>query len=113
MPGVQTLVDKASLRPYFDLVLSSAACGVRKPSPRIFRIALEHWGVGPSHAVMVGDTLGADILGAHNAGIFSIWVTRRADTPANRVPAETVTPDAVIDNLAQLPALLEKLTAPP
>lgn len=103
---VQTLVDNAHIRPYFDLVLSSAACGIRKPNPLIFEIALERLGLQPGQAAMVGDTLGADILGARNAGLYSIWVTRRADTPDNRDHDDTIVPDAQIASLAELPALL-------
>ncbi len=33
---VQTLVDKAALRSYFDIIVTSAALGIRKPNPRIF-----------------------------------------------------------------------------
>ncbi|MCL4257935.1 MAG: HAD family hydrolase [Anaerolineales bacterium] len=109
---VQTLVDKAALRPYFELVLSSAACGVRKPNPRIFSIALEQLAVQASEAAMVGDTLGADILGANNAGIFSIWLTRRADTPANREHAQTITPNAQIPSLVELPSLIKEIAQP-
>ncbi|MEX2143671.1 MAG: HAD family hydrolase [Anaerolineales bacterium] len=103
---VQRLVDNAGIRGYFDLVLSSAACGTRKPNPRIFQIALQHWELTPGEAVMVGDTLGADILGARNAGIYSIWITRRADRPANRDHAGTIQPDTQIQTLAEL---LDKL----
>ena len=104
---VQTLVNNSGLRPYLDFALSSAACGVRKPNPRIFEIALEHWGLRREDVVMVGDTLGADILGAQNAGLASIWLTRRADTPANRDHLDTIKPNARIATLAELPKLLE------
>jgi putative hydrolase of the HAD superfamily len=106
---VQTLVDQGGIRPYIEIALSSAACGVRKPNPRIFQIALEQCGLQAGETVMVGDTLGADILGARNAGLFSIWITRRADTPANRDHADTIRPDASIARLAELPALLAAL----
>jgi HAD superfamily hydrolase (TIGR01662 family) len=107
---VQTLVDKARIRPYFDLILTSAAQSIRKPDPRIFEPLIETWGLAPGQIVMVGDTLGADILGAQNAGLFSIWITRRADTLANQVHQGTIRPDAVIDRLADLPALLDRLS---
>ena len=106
---VQTLVDNKNIRKYFDLVLTSAACGIRKPNARIFEFALERLNIAPKQAVMVGDKLGADILGAHNAGIFSIWVTRRANIPANRDHADTIHPDATISSLGELPALLEQI----
>lgn len=104
---VQTLVDKARLRPFLDFILTSAAVGVRKPNPRIFELALEKWGFPPERVAMVGDTLGADILGARNAGLFGIWITRRADVPANRAHAGTIQPDASIASLSELPGLLE------
>ncbi|UCH61104.1 MAG: HAD family hydrolase [Anaerolineales bacterium] len=106
---VQTLVDRAGLRAYFDVILTSAAQGIRKPNPQIFYRALKHWEVAPRQAAMVGDTLGADILGAENAGIYSIWITRRADTPGNRAHMDTIRPQAVIDSLSELPDLLNRL----
>jgi HAD superfamily hydrolase (TIGR01662 family) len=107
--NTQVLVDKLGARHYLEFVLSSAAQGVRKPNPQIFLTALERLGTIPERAAMVGDTLGADILGAHNAGIFAIWVTRRADTAANRAHADTIRPDAQLDNLSELPGLLQRL----
>lgn len=107
---VQLLVDKARLRPYFEVILSSAACGIRKPNPRIFHQALEVLQVAPHAAAMVGDTLGADILGAHNAGLKSIWLTRRAATPGNRDHEDTIQPDARCATLADLPAALASLS---
>jgi 2-haloalkanoic acid dehalogenase type II len=107
---VQALVDNAGLRDYFEVILTSAAQGIRKPNPQIFWTALDSLDVLPAQAAMVGDTLGADILGAQNAGIFSIWVTRRAATPANLAHADTIIPDARIDSLSSLPDLLNRLS---
>ncbi len=108
---VQYLVDKAQLRPYLDIILSSAVHGTRKPSPRIFQAALDKLGIQPSRAVMVGDKLEADILGAHNTGMFGVWITRRADMDANHNYAKTIQPDAVIGSLSELPYLLDKLSS--
>jgi putative hydrolase of the HAD superfamily len=109
---VQQLVDKARVRPYFDEILSSAALGIRKPNPRIFDTMLTKLKVERTRAAMVGDTLGADILGAQNAGLFSIFLTRRAATPANRAHLDTIQPDAIIDSLSDLPDLLISLSKP-
>ncbi len=103
---VQALIDKAGVRGFFDIILTSAAVGVRKPNPRIYQLALRHFGIGPDQAVMVGDTLGADILGARNTGIASVWITRRAETPANHDHLDTSVPDAEIAALSELPGLL-------
>jgi putative hydrolase of the HAD superfamily len=105
--NVQRLVDKAGLRTCFDVILTSAALGIRKPHPRIFHTALETWQAIPGQAVMVGDTLPADIQGAKNLGIFSVWVTRRVDLPDK--PAPDLWPDASIENVGELPSLLSSL----
>ena len=105
---VQALVDKAGVRPYFDMIVTSAAEGIRKPNPEIFRKLLRFWEMAPDRVVMVGDSLGADILGANNAGIYSIWITRRADTPANRAHRDTIQADATVDSLREIPDLIAK-----
>lgn len=106
---VQSLVDKSRLRPFFDRVLTSAEAGIRKPHPHIFRKMLAVWDFPPERVAMIGDTLGADILGAQNIGMFAIWITRRADTAANRAHADTISPDASIGTLSELPSLLTDL----
>ena len=75
---VQQLVRKFNIDTYFDIVLTSAACGYRKPHLRIFELALEYFNVRAEEVAMVGDTLNADILGANQMGMYSIWITRRA-----------------------------------
>jgi len=108
---IQLLVDKLNIRAFFEVIVSSAAFGMRKPSPKIFSFVLEQMHLPADKVAMVGDTLGADILGAQNSGIFSIWIKRRAAKPGNQLSAATIFPDAQIDNLSELPGLLEKLAA--
>ncbi len=104
--NVQRLIDNAGLRHWFDPILVSAAVGLRKPNPRIFEMALEAWEMQPAEAVMVGDTLGADVLGAQLTGLRSVWLASRAAAPANEAHRHTVQADAVIHDLAELPAAL-------
>lgn len=81
---------------YFDLhkIAVSGDLGVRKPNPAIFLHALNELNVAPENAVMVGDSLNADILGAQRLGIFAVWkpkpkVRKRINThlPTTRIPA--------------------------
>ncbi|TMD66961.1 MAG: HAD family hydrolase [Chloroflexi bacterium] len=51
----------------------SADLGIRKPNPAIFLHALNALNIPPEEAVMVGDSLKADILGGKMLGIFTIW----------------------------------------
>jgi HAD superfamily hydrolase (TIGR01549 family) len=105
--NVQELVDKGNLRSYFEFIISSAACGIRKPDARIFQLALDHFEVPPEKAAMAGDMLEADILGANQLGIYSIWVTRRAMTPPDGELA--IQPQAIVTSLSDIPELLKEI----
>ncbi len=63
------------LHKYFDLrtIAVSADLKVRKPNPAIFFHALNALNVAPEDAVMVGDSLRADIVGAQRLGICAAW----------------------------------------
>lgn len=104
---VQQLARGFKIRQYFDFILTSAACSYRKPHPRIFELALANWYLLPSEAVMVGDNLTADIQGAKNAGLYGVWISRRADPQMEK--QEAVSPDASMTSLTELPAILDKL----
>jgi HAD superfamily hydrolase (TIGR01662 family) len=105
--NVQALIDKADLRTCFHFILSSAACGIRKPDRYIFQLALDHFNVEPENAAMIGDTLEADIYGANLMGIYSIWINRRVQLFTEG--ELSFQPQAVISSLEQLPALLGEL----
>jgi HAD superfamily hydrolase (TIGR01662 family) len=98
-----TLIDKGHLRSYFEFIISSAAFGKRKPHPGIFQAALDHFQFSAEQTVMVGDLLDADILGAHQIGMNTIWITRRL---GKRVEPGLVKPDATVSSLSEIPALL-------
>jgi HAD superfamily hydrolase (TIGR01662 family) len=103
---IQILIDKAGLRSYLDFIISSAACGLRKPHPRIFELALEALDARPEETVMVGDFLEADILGANRLGMGSVWITRRVDTAAAQGAREQIQPARTISTLSELPGVL-------
>jgi len=104
---VQQLARRFDISQYFDFILTSAACSYRKPHPKIFELALANWHFLPSEAVMVGDNLDADVRGAKNAGLYAIWLSRRAG-PRNSDPLP-VQPDASLSSLHELPAFLDRL----
>ncbi len=102
--NVQQLVDRWGLRSYFEFIVTSAACGVRKPRPEIFQQALDHFKISPDKAAMIGDTLGADIEGANQMGMYSVWIKRRAE----RTDPDTI-PQATVEYLKDIPNLLSQL----
>lgn len=103
--NVNRLIDMFELRPYFEVILISAVERIRKPDTRIYTRALTRLEVPSANAVMVGDTLTADILGAQNAGLRAVWLTRLADRPENHRNKD-IKPDVVIESLTDLPAAL-------
>ncbi len=104
--NVHRLIDAYDLRRYFDPIVISAAVGQRKPNPAVFELVRAAWGVPASACVMIGDTLGADILGAQLAGMRNVWVTHHAAHPANVAHRGNIIPEAELPGLADLPALL-------
>ena len=54
---------------YFDAVILSPVCGLRKPDPRMYRLGCDALGLGPEECVSVADNLDRDITGAKDAGI--------------------------------------------
>ena len=104
---VQDLIESFGIQKYFDFVLTSAACFYRKPHPRAFEIALAQWNAPPNEAAMIGDSLEADILGAKNLNITSIWITRRAKFEDEEM--RRIQPDFSLRKLSELPATLDRL----
>ncbi|WP_391117359.1 HAD family hydrolase [Psychrobacillus sp. L3] len=90
------------LTPYFDQIIISGAFGKGKPDPSIFEHALEIAGVNKDDALMVGDNLMTDILGASKVGIKSVWINREKK-PASKEVKATYT----IANLHELFTILE------
>jgi HAD superfamily hydrolase (TIGR01549 family) len=101
--NARRLLEKGHLNPFFELILTSAAFGRRKPDPSIFRAALTRFGVRPQQAVMVGDNYDADIVGGQAIGMKTIWITRRLP-PTPVAPA--IQPEAKVGTLTEIPALI-------
>lgn len=108
-PDLNRLIDNHNLRQYFEVVVISAEEGIRKPDPRIFTKTLKKLGAKPECAIMVGDTLPADVLGAQNSGIKSVWITRRANRPENNDVLESIQPDYAIPDLTSLVSLINQI----
>ena len=95
---------------YFDPLVSSAGFGRPKPHPDIFTHVLEAWGIPAAEAVMIGDTLGADILGAERVGMRSILVDIEPN-PDNPKFAERVRPTARVTSLREIPEIVRAWSA--
>ena len=88
-----------------DHVVSSHSIGWQKPHEVIFKRALELAAVGPADALMVGDRMLQDVWGAKRLGMRAVWRRPLAGAPQEKVEVE---PDAAVDDLTELPPLLER-----
>lgn len=69
-------LDALNARDLVDGWVISEQVGVRKPDRRIFELAAESVGQPLDGSWMIGDHPTADIGGAANAGLNSVWVNR-------------------------------------
>jgi len=79
-------LQSSNLLPFFEHVITSEKVGVKKPDPRIFRYAMEMSGAEPFESVMVGDSFEADILGARNVGMQTIFCEFNGEVATEPVP---------------------------
>jgi HAD superfamily hydrolase (TIGR01662 family) len=92
-----------ALEGIFSAAVSSYDHGYMKPHRSIFEAALRQVAAAPHEAVMVGDSLPADIEGARGLGMRAILVSRSAGIGLPQACPDDV---PVIRSLRELPALL-------
>ncbi|CAM1341983.1 YjjG family noncanonical pyrimidine nucleotidase [Tenacibaculum amylolyticum] len=70
---VQNLkLQKSKIAAYFDVIVTSESVGVKKPNPKVFAFALKEANITAENAIMIGDSLEADIEGAIAVGMEAI-----------------------------------------
>lgn len=71
---IDALLTRIGVRDAFETVLDSTVVGFAKPDPRIFQLALDRLGVPKDKAIMVGDSVTADVQGAWGAGVAAALI---------------------------------------
>lgn len=66
-------LENSGLAPYFRDVFISEKIGFPKPLPEAFNYILNNLGIDKSDALMIGDDMEVDIIGARNAGIDQVF----------------------------------------
>lgn len=95
----QAKIDRWNLAQYFDIILIEGALGYGKPDGRVFERALFHFEIAPHQATMIGDNLEADIYGASQLGINTVW----NDWAKKGLPTNApVQPDRTIHHISEL-----------
>ena len=65
----------------FEFIITSSNYMFRKPSKRIFDLALEKAELAPEEVWYIGDQYECDIKGALSAGLFPVWYIGEIDLP--------------------------------
>jgi len=65
----------------FDATVFSCSVGLRKPDPRIYRLACEELEVEPGEAMFVGDGANDELAGAQRVGMQAVLVHRSGEEP--------------------------------
>jgi len=74
-------LSSSNLRDYFIDVITSEASNSLKPNIEIFDYALDKTKAKKEESIMIGDNLDADIQGATNAGLDTVFVNHLKVTP--------------------------------
>ena len=106
---VRAAMERDRLVPFFEVWGVSDDLGLHKPDPALFRRTLELAGVDGERTVMVGDRLDYDMRPARAAGMHTVWLLR-GEAPDDPTPAQLAEPDVVIEELQQLPDVLDELS---
>ena len=78
---------------------------IGKPSPRMFKLALQRAEEKPNRAVMVGDQLETDLLGAHRARVHTVLVLTGVET-RQTIRGSKLRPEMIVENVDRLLDLL-------
>jgi len=105
--AMNPVLARLGLADFFDTTVADMDVGFSKPTPRIFRLALDRLQLLPEQAVMVGDNPKTDIQGAHELGVSTVRLMRGP----NRTQPDSVKTDFKIRNFSTLPSVVDRLAA--
>src|SRR5262249_56077231 len=80
--NAERVLAEAGMRHLLGVVVDSAVCGLSKPDPAIFALALARLGLAPRQALFVGDSLQQDVVPARAAGLPTAPLVRPPPPPA-------------------------------
>lgn len=90
------------LEQYFDTVLLSAVCGIRKPDPEIYRMAAREVGVPVERCAYIGDNVNRDVTGSRAANFGLNIIFCSPEKRADNVCDDTNRPDGFIEEFKLL-----------
>lgn len=101
-------VEAVNLAAYVDHIIIGGQEPEQKPARSIFDKALKLANCEAHEAIHVGDSLAADIAGAHNSGITSVWIQHQQPLDAEL----GIDPTHTVLHPSEIPALIRELHQP-
>jgi len=98
-------VRAVNLAAHVDHIIIGGQEPEQKPAPSIFYKALRLANCEAHEAIHVGDSLAADIAGAHNSGITSVWIQHQQPLDAEL----GINPHHTVLHPSEIPELIRKL----
>lgn len=87
---------------YFDSVVLSSVCRIRKPDPRMYRMGCEELGLRPEECASVADNLDRDITGAKAAGIGANILFISPEKLARKTVTDANRPDYIVHSFPDI-----------
>jgi putative hydrolase of the HAD superfamily len=78
-------MENSGLFPFFESITASEEVGLKKPHPVVFKTALKKAQTLPNKSIMIGDSLEADIIGAQNVGMKTIYFNYKNKPVSNNL----------------------------
>lgn len=70
-------LNNSGIKNYFKTVTTSEEVGLKKPHPSVFQTAMTKAAALPQKSIMIGDSFEADIVGAQNSGMHTLFFNNR------------------------------------
>ena len=84
------------LEQYFDALVLSSVCHIRKPDPAMYRMGCEQLGLKPEECASVADNLSRDFTGAKAAGIGANILFISPEKLARKTITDANRPDYIV-----------------
>jgi putative hydrolase of the HAD superfamily len=96
----------------FDTIIVAGDVDIYKPDPQAFSLLTDKLDVAENQTLFVGDNFAADIVGAHNAGMYTAWIKHQDEDEIDgvqsneNVPIHQVQPTFVVSETTLLREVL-------
>jgi FMN phosphatase YigB (HAD superfamily) len=110
-PTAHAILAESGFDAHLTSTIVSDEIGIRKPRREIFEAVANSLGCAPDEILHVGDSLKADVAGAAEFGMRTVWLTRRVRDPESELDRfDGPRPDFALEDLMDLPVLVARLT---